>query len=289
MIRRGSALLLIAPSLALVAIVFLAPFLTLVLMSFWSQPPGSLLVDTTATLENYARIFGDAYYLRALGRTLWLSFATTATCLLFGVPVAFWLVRRAGSWRRLVMALMLLPVVSGALLPTLGLMNLLSPLGVVNGTLRGLGLIDRSIPLLGTQFGVLIGLVQAFIPLMVLPVAAVMERIPPDFEDAAMSLGASPLRVWTRVVLPLLAPGLLAGSVLVFSAALTSFVTPQILGQGKIATFATMTWQQALLVLDWPFASALAMVMLLLMAVLAAPVWLLRRRILWRPTERPGA
>ena len=92
-----------------------------------------------------------------------------------------------------------------------------------------------------------------------------------------MSLGARPAQVWRHIVLPLAAPGVLAGSVLVFCAALTSFVTPQILGQGKIATFAAMTWQQASLVLDWPFASALAMVMLSLMAVLFALLLALRR------------
>jgi ABC-type spermidine/putrescine transport system permease subunit I len=277
MIGRGPAHLLVAPGLALVAFVFLAPFLLLVAMSFWSQPEGSLLLDPTLTLKNYDRIFSEAYYLRGLGRTLWLSMATVMSTLVLGFPVAFWIVRRAGRLRRLVTALMLLPMVCGALLPTLGLVNLLSPLGIINGTLKAMGLIDRAIPLLGTQIGILIGLVQAFLPLMVLPLVAVLDRLPPSFEEAAMSLGARPAQVWQRIVLPLAAPGVLAGSVLVFCAALTSFVTPQILGQGKIATFATMTWQQASLVLDWPFASALAMVMLALMAGLGGLLAVLRR------------
>jgi ABC-type spermidine/putrescine transport system permease subunit I len=114
---------------------------------------------------------------------------------------------------------------------------------------------------------------------MILPITAVLDRLPVSYEEAAMSLGATPGKVWRRIVLPLSAPGLLAGSVLVFCAALTSFVTPQILGQGKVATFATMTWQQASLVLDWPFASALAVVMLALMAGLGAALWLFRRHL----------
>jgi ABC-type spermidine/putrescine transport system permease subunit I len=279
MIRRSSALFLVAPGVVLVAAVFLAPFLLLIAMSFWSQPPGSLLIDPTFTAENYARIFSDDYYLRGLGRTLWLSVATVLICLVLGAPVAFWIVRRGGRLRRLVTALILLPMVCGALLPTLGLVNLLSPLGVFNGSLKALGLIDKSVPLLGTQAGILIGLVQAFLPLMVLPITAVLDRLPVSYEEAAMSLGATPGKVWRRIVLPLSAPGLLAGSVLVFCAALTSFVTPQILGQGKVATFATMTWQQASLVLDWPFASALAVVMLALMAGLGAALWLFRRHL----------
>ena len=272
-----SARLLVVPGVALVAFVFLAPFLLLVAMSFWSQPAGSLLIDPTPTLKNYERIFSDAYYLRGLSRTLWLSTATVALSLILGFPVAFWIVRRAGRLRRLVTALMLLPMVCGALLPTLGLVNLLSPLGIINGTLKELGLIDKAIPLLGTQTGILIGLVQAFLPLMVLPLMAVLDRLPHSLEEAAMSLGARPVQVWWRIVFPLAAPGVLAGSVLVFCAALTSFVTPQILGQGKIATFAAMTWQQASLVLDWPFAAALAMVMLGLMVGLGALMLALSR------------
>ncbi|MDJ1006579.1 MAG: ABC transporter permease [Paracoccaceae bacterium] len=248
-------------------------------MSFWSQPEGTLLVDPSPTLGNYQRIFSDGFYLRGLMRTLWLSVATVLISLILGFPVAYWIVRRARRLRRLVTALMLLPIVCGALLPTLGLVNLLSPLGIINGSLRSLGVIDRAIPLLGTQFGILIGLVQAFLPLMVLPLVAVLDQVPRSLEDAAMSLGARPAQVWRRVVVPLAARGALAGSVLVFCAALTSFVTPQILGQGKIATFAAMTWQQASLVLDWPFAASLAMVMLMLIGALGVSVAVLRRSL----------
>jgi ABC-type spermidine/putrescine transport system permease subunit I len=138
---------------------------------------------------------------------------------------------------------------------------------VVNGGLKALGLITSSIRFLGTELGILIGLVQAFLPLMVLPLATVLAKLPKDLESAAMSLGAPRLAVWRRVILPLAVPGILAGSVLVFCAALTSFVTPQVLGQGKISTFATIAYQQAALVLDWPFASALAVSLLLMLAI----------------------
>jgi len=279
MTRQAKSWSLIAPALVLISVVFFLPFFLLLAMSFWSQPPGSLIVDPTFTLENYARIFSDGYYLRGLGRTLWLSIATVVVTFALGVPVAYWIVRRAGALRFLVMAVVLLPTVSGALLPTLGLVNLLSPLGVINGTLKSLGLIDKALPLLGTQTGIVIGLVQAFLPMMILPVVAAMDQIPRDYESAAMSLGARPLSAWRRVVLPLAAPGIVAGAILVFCAALTSFVTPQIIGQGKVATFAAITWQQASLVLDWPFASALAVTMLLVMALLGVGVLLIRRLV----------
>jgi ABC-type spermidine/putrescine transport system permease subunit I len=277
MLSRQIAYLMLAPAVLLVGCVFLVPFALLLLMGFWSQPPGSLIVDTTFTLKNYIRIFSDDYYLRGLWTTIWLSLLATAVCLALGLPVAYFIVKRAGRFRGLLMALMLVPLVSGALLPTLGLVNLLSPLGVVNSLLKSTGLVSSSVELLGNTFGILIGLVQAFLPLMVLPLVTVLEKLPGDFEDAAMSLGASRLNVWWRVLLPLATPGIIAGSLLVFCAALTSFVTPQILGQGKVATFATMAYQQASLVLDWPIASALAMVMLLLLAIIGGLAWWLQR------------
>jgi putative spermidine/putrescine transport system permease protein len=279
MLSRQTAYLLLAPAALLIGCVFIVPFGLLVLMGFWSQPPGSLLVDTSFTLENYIRIFSDDFFLRGLWTTLWLSLFATAISIVLGLPVAYFIVKRAGRLRGLLMALMLVPLVSGALLPTLGLVNLLSTLGVVNGALKGLGLITSSLELLGNVTGILIGLVQAFLPLMVLPLVTVLDRLPADFEDAAMSLGASRFHVWMRVLLPLAAPGILAGSLLVFCAALTSFVTPQILGQGKVATFATMAYQQASLVLDWPFASALAMVMLAILAAIGVLAWRLQKRL----------
>ncbi len=278
--NRTTARLLLAPGLGLILLVFFLPFGLLLMTSVWSQAPGSLIVKPDLSFESYRRIFADAFYLRALGRTIGLSLATVVVCLILGFPTAFWIARRAGSWRRLAMALMLLPVVCGALLPTLGLVNLLSPLGVVNGFLKSVGLIGTAIPFLGTMGGILLGLTQSFLPLMVLPLVVVLDRLPPAYEEAAMSLGARPGRVWRHVVIPLCLPGIGAGSVLVFCAALTSFVTPQILGQGKVATFAAVTWQQASLVLDWPFASALAVVMLGLMALVAGTLAVIRFR--WR-------
>ncbi len=277
--RRQIAHLLLAPATLLMVVVFLAPFLLLVAMGFWSQPPGSLLIDTSFTLKNYARIFGDDYFLRGLWTTIWLSVVTTALSALIGLPVAYFVVMRSGRLRGLIMALLLVPLVSGALLPTLGLMNLLSTLGVVNSVLKMLGLITSSLELLGNAIGIIIGLIQSFLPLMVLPLVTVLDRLPREYEQAAMSLGAPRHQVWRQVLLPLSAPGLIAGGLLVFCASLTSFVTPQILGQGKVATFATMAYQQASLVLDWPFASALAVVMLVMLGLIVFGAWLLQRAL----------
>ncbi|MBN9059325.1 ABC transporter permease [Kaistia sp. MMO-174] len=250
------------PATLLSAVVFLLPFVWLVYFSFKTQPPGSLLLGEGFSLANYRRLFADPFFFQAIGRTVLLSAVSTALCLVIGLPVARLIATGSGRAKGLLLALLLVPLVSGALLPSLGMIHLLGPLGVVNGTLKMLGLVDSSVKFLGTTTGVIIGMVQAFLPLMVLPLVNTLSRLPTDLESAARSLGAPPVAVWRRVVLPLAAPGIKAGSVLVFCAAFTSFVTPQVMGQGKIATFGTVAFQQASLVLDWPFASTLAVVVL---------------------------
>ncbi|MEM8550779.1 MAG: ABC transporter permease [Pseudomonadota bacterium] len=278
---QARTVFLLLPAFLLVGGVFLLPFLLLLVTGFWTQRPDSWIVEPTFTFENYARLFTDPYFVTAFARTIWLSVLATLACLLLGFPVARWIASgRPG--KSLMALLMLMPLVAGALLQTLGLVNLLSLLGVVNGALKSVGLIDSSIRFLGTQLGVLIGLVQAFLPLMVLPLATVLAKLPVAVEEAAMSLGASRFSVWRRIILPLSMPGIIAGSVLVFCASLTSFVTPQVLGQGRVPTFATIAYQQAALVLDWPFASALAVALLVILGAALGLVSLLKHKVLAR-------
>ena len=261
---------LLLPAFALSALVFLAPFVWLAGTSFRVQAEGSLLLSDGVSLSNYRRLFADPFFLEVLLRTLLYSVGTTMISLLIALPVARFLVTRAGRMKGILLALMLVPLVSGALLPSLGMLHLMGPLGVVNGAARLLGL--PTVKLLGTPTGILIGLVQSFLPLMVLPLVNTFARLPLDLEQAAASLGAPALAVWRRVILPLAMPGIVAGAVLVFCAAFTSFVTPQILGQGHIATFGTVAYQQAGQVLDWPFASALAVLALVMIGLLQAAV-----------------
>lgn len=264
------SILLLLPALALSAVVFLAPFLWLASTSFRTQAEGSLLLADGLSLDNYLRLFADPFFVEVLLRTLAYSVVTTAVSLVIALPVARFIVVRAGRFKGILLALMLVPLVSGALLPSLGMLHLMGPLGVVNGAARLMGL--PTVKLLGTPAGILIGLVQSFLPLMVLPLVNTLARLPNDLEQAAASLGAPAAAVWRRVILPLAMPGVVAGSVLVFCATFTSFVTPQILGQGHIATFGTVAYQQAGQVLDWPFASALAMVALAMIGLLQAAI-----------------
>ncbi len=260
----------LAPACLLMGVMFLLPFGMVAVTAFWGQAPGSWLVDEAFTTRNFARILADPYFVLVIGRTLRIGVEAAVICLLLGLPVASVIVRARGQVRGLLLVLMLLPMVCGALVQTLGMLNLFGLAGVVNGALKQLGLIDRSIRFLGNETGVLLGLIQAFLPLMVLPLVTVLGRIPPDLPAAAASLGASRLRVLQRIMLPLAGPGIAAGAILVFSASVTSFVTPQILGQGHVQMFGPLVYQQAALVLDWPFASALCVVMLAALALAAA-------------------
>lgn len=279
-----ASILLLLPALALSAVVFLAPFLWLASTSLRTRAEGSLLLADGFSADNYRRLLDDPFFLEVLVRTLAYSAVATLVSLVIALPVARFLVTRAGRLRGVLLALMLVPLVSGALLPSLGMLHLMGPLGVVNGAARLLGL--PTVKLLGTPAGILVGLVQSFLPLMVLPLVNTLARLPGDLEPAAASLGAPASAIWRRVILPLAMPGIVAGSVLVFCATFTSFVTPQVLGQGHIATFGTVAYQQASLVLDWPFASALSVVALVMIGLLQAAVTL-GGRLLRRPEIRP--
>jgi ABC-type spermidine/putrescine transport system permease subunit I len=258
-LRGRAGLLLFLPATMLVSFAFLVPLGHLVVFSFWRAVPGSNLPDRVFSLNNYERILTDPYYLEIYLQTIRISIIATSLSLLLGFPLALYISRQQGMKKGVLMVLVLLPTVGGGLIQALGWIVLLLPFGVVNGTLLELNLISRPMRLLGNDVGIILGLTQAFMPMMVLPIVAVLGRIDQSLARAATSLGASPWRVFREVTWPLSRPGVVAGTVLVFMAHLTSFVTPLLLGQGKIQTYSTVAYQQAVEVLDYPFASAFAL------------------------------
>jgi ABC-type spermidine/putrescine transport system permease subunit I len=269
--------ILILPAILLVAAAFLVPFLQLIVFSFWKSVPGSYLPDTSFSLTNYRRIVGDVYYFQVYLRTVRISAIATAATLIMAYPLSLYIARQRGMKKGILMVLVLLPIVGGGLIQTLGWIVLLLPFGVINGSLITLGIIERPLKLLGRDIGIILGLTQAFMPLMVLPLVASLGAIDSTIEQAAKSLGASSMRVFFEITLPLSLPGVIAGTILVFMADLTSFVTPLLLGQGKIQVFSTLAYQQAVEVLDYPFASAFAIFPL----VAALLIWLAIRFSTW--------
>jgi len=235
---------------------------------FFLAPLGILLVDSVLhrgvyggvspgfTTEHYRR-FLDPLYLGVAWRTVWVALASTALCLLLGYPVAY-VVARAGRWRNTLLFLVILPFWTSFLVRTYAVIVLLRSGGVVNSTLMGLGLINAPLDLLYTPGAVLAGLVYGYLPFMILPIYASLERLDLDLLDAAEVLGARAPSRFRRVTLPLSLPGVAAGSLLVFIPSLGAFLTPDLLGGAKTMMLGNLVQNQFGPARNWPFGAAIS-------------------------------
>lgn len=213
------------------------------------------------TLANYARAF-DPVYGRILLRSIWLATITTVLSLIVAYPAA-WAIRSAGkSWQMTLLALVVVPSWLNLLVKNYAWIVLLRREGVVNTTLQSLHIVDAPLPLLFNQGAVLVGLVHTYLPFMILPVYAALERVDDHLIEAARDLGANTFRTFRHVVLPQTARAAAVGSILVFTAALGAFVTPDLLGGTSSLMVSSVIESQVLQVRDWNFASALAMLLL---------------------------
>lgn len=225
-------------------------------------------VELPWTLESLARL-PDPLYLGILWRSLWLSTAATLICILLGFPLALF-IARSGNLRNLWLQLVLLPFWTSFLVRTYAWIFILRDTGLVNTLLTSLGLIHHPLPLLYNDGAVLAGLVYNYLPFFVLPLYATMERLDAALPEAAADLGASPWRTLWRVTLPLSRPGIVAGSVLVFVPCLGAYLVPDLLGGGKTVMLGNLVQNQFTTARDWPFGSAVSMLVLLLSALLLA-------------------
>jgi spermidine/putrescine transport system permease protein len=230
-------------------------------------------VEPGFTLEAYARFF-DPLYLRILARTVLLAAVTTILCLVVGYPMAY-AIAAAGRWKHALLFLVVLPFWTSFLVRTYAIMFLLRDTGLVNSVLTGIGLTEAPLTLLYTPGAVLAGLVYGYLPFMVLPVYASLEKLDPALLEAAESLGARPAARFARVTLPLSMPGVVAGCLLVFIPSLGAFLTPDLLGGAKQVMVGNLIQQQFGAARDWPFGSAVSFV---LMALVLAAVYAFQRR-----------
>jgi spermidine/putrescine transport system permease protein len=263
---------LLLPGIAWLTVFFAVPLLLMLGVSLLTR--GSYGgVEPVVTLEHYVR-FLDPLYLRVLGRTLAWAAATTACCLLIGYPMA-WVIARSRTHRAVLLFLVVLPFWTSFLVRTFAMIFLLRDTGLVNSMLLGLGLIREPLALLYTPFAVLTGLVYGFLPFMVLPIYASLEKLDPALLEAAEVLGAGPGARFLRVVLPLSLPGVIAGSLLVFVPAMGSFLTSDLLGGAKQVMIGNLVQNQFTSARNWPFGSAASFVVMavVLLAVLIALRW----------------
>ena len=224
------------------------------------------------TLEHYQR-FVDPLYLEILQRTFFWAAGCTVICLVLGYPVAY-VIARAGRWRNLLLFLVVLPFWTSFLVRTFAMIFLMRDTGLINRWLLGLGLIDQPLTILYTPFAVMAGLVYGFLPFMILPIYASLERVDPSLLEAAEVLGARPRERFWRVTLPLSLPGVIAGCLLVFVPALGSFLTPDLLGGAKQMMIGNLVQNQFAAARNWPFGSAVSLIVMAL--VLIAVVLYLR-------------
>lgn len=265
--RTDIWLWILLPAIAVFAVIFVAPLADLILLSFHSMS-GPAQVGTAYTLANYRAFVTDPFYLEVLLRTFWLGLVVAASCLVIGYPVAYYLARTASRWRGMALFLVISPLLVSAIVRNIGWFPLLSQSGLVNWALGKLGLIGAPLPLINNFTGVAIGLVHALLPFMILTLMTVIQRVEGDLEEAAANLGAGPLEVFWRVLLPLSLPGIVAGSLLVFTMAISAYTTPAILGGNRVLVMATYIAQQFRTVLDYPAGGTAAALLLVFAALL---------------------
>jgi putative spermidine/putrescine transport system permease protein len=259
--------LLALPALITVSLLIVLPYINIVVMSF-RTPSTTAPYAPGFTLANYLRAFTDSFYLELLGDTLRLALIITAICLVVAYPAAYHLARTPSKWRGVLYAMVLSPLLVGVVIRTFGWIILLANNGLINQLLEALGL--PAARLMYNEFGVIVALVHVFLPFMILPLMGAIQSIDPRLEEAARSLGAGRAKVFRRIVLPLSMPGIQSGCILVFILSCGAFITPVLLGAGRVHTLTT----EVVTMLDqflWPRGAALA---LMLSVVGLICVWL---------------
>jgi putrescine transport system permease protein len=271
-------------------IFFLAPFAIVFKISFadpiMAQPPftplfdwsrdiaGGLLDRIHFTFDNYRYLFDDDLYWTSYLKSLKIAFVSTLLCLSIGYPMAYGIARSTGMTRNILLLLVVLPFWTSFLLRVYAWMNLLSTNGLINKLLLSIGAIDSPLQILYTDTAVYIGIVYSYLPFMILPLYAALERLDLDLHEAAADLGSRPTRVFLDITLPLSVPGIIAGSLLVFIPALGEYVIPSLLGGLDSLMIGRTLFDEFFTNRDWPVATAVATILLLILVV---PIMALQR------------
>lgn len=276
---RATPYVLSAPALALFGLMVLLPLGLTLLLSFqrFSHETG---VQGGFTLAAYATVLGDGYYWEVFGRTGWVALLTTLICVALGAPEAYILSRMAPRWRGVFLLVILGPLLISVVARTLGWALLFGgETGLINHALMKLGVIASPIPFMFTETGVAIALTHVLVPFMILAVWAALQRVDPQTENAAMSLGASHFTILRRIVFPQVLPGVLSGGIIVFALAASAFATPAIIGGRRLKVAATLAYDEFLNTLNWPLGAAVAVLLLVaLIAIIVGSNRLVERR-----------
>ena len=242
-------------------IVLLCFFLVLPLLT--SLIP-TVFPESSFSLQLYIDFFKDSYFMAVLGRTLSISFIVTIFCAVFGLPAAYVISGVSKKWRGILIALTLFPLLTNSVIRSFAWITILGKNGVINNLLMMFSVINEPLSLLYTDFSIIIGSVYLFLPTMIMTLVGVLENIDDDLLEAAATLGLSPLKGFFKIILPLSLPGMIVGSILVFTGTLTAYTTPQLLGGNKKMMLATLLYQRATTLGDWTSASVIALIMIVI-------------------------
>lgn len=234
---------------------FLAPLGVLAVVSLFAEPEMATLGG-----RQYAKVLGDGFNLRTLADTLLLGAKATVICLLFGYPLAWITARARPRVQALLLFVVILPILTSVVVRTFAWIVILGRQGILNRLALALGLADEPLRLLFSEVGVVMVLAQVQMPLMVLPLVTTLQKIDPNLADASAALGAGRWRTFWRVVAPLSLPGVVAGSILVYAASTTAFITQTLIGGARLLYMPLFIYQQATGAQDWPLAAAAAVV-----------------------------
>jgi putative spermidine/putrescine transport system permease protein len=268
----GTALVL--PLALFLAVFLVIPFANIVALSFYTHSPTRIFTPEP-TFANYAELL-DTWFLTVLLRTLRLGLLSTLICVLFGYPLAYFLARAERRVALVGLFFLVMPLMVSAVIRTFGWLVILGRNGLINAALGAFAI--GPLPLLYNETAVVIGLANVFVPFMVLPLMASIERISPTLEEAARNLGASWPQTFLRVILPLSRPGLISGCLLVYSAAISAFVVPTLMGGARVRVIGRQIYDQLLISYQWPNASAIAALLVIATTCLAFAVLALMRR-----------
>ncbi|MGL5437847.1 MAG: ABC transporter permease [Lachnospiraceae bacterium] len=253
--KKSSMYMLVVPGLVILFICLALPLLKVLLPT---------LVEGDYPLSSYMEFFKDDYYLKIFFRTVKIALVTTIICMILGIPTSYFISRCDKKWRGLLLAVSIFPLMTNSVIRSFAWINILGSNGIINSLLKAAGVIERPLKLLYTESAIIIGSVYLFLPLMIVTVSGVMENIDNDMMEAAQSLGASRLKSFMKVIFPLSLPGIIVGSILVFTGTLTAYTTPQLLGGNKNLVMSTLIYQKAMAIGDWSSAATIALIMIVL-------------------------
>ncbi len=265
--QGGAASAFLAPATLVVMVMLLAPLLLLLRFSFNQYDPKELMIEAV-TGANYLRFFSDPFYLGVLRTTLTVAAASTCLCLLLGLPLAYRLARMQSRWKTACMLAVVLPLFIGSTVRMVGWMILFAHGGVIDGIARLLT--GRGLEVMYTTFAVVAGIVSINLPFVVLTIQSTIETIDTRIEEAAGSLGAPPGRMFWRIVWPLALPGTATAGILCFILAMNAYATPYLLGGPRFQMMAPLLYWEFSTNNNWPFASAIALVLMTTTLLLTA-------------------